>query len=84
MKHFSQILRDNGDKILYMWYDSERVLHEMTYREMADIILRQAAAFISLGWQNRHIAIIVETSPYWVATYVAAIASVNVAFPLVL
>ena len=82
MKHFSQILRDNGDKILYMWYDSERVLHEMTYREMADIILRQAAAFISLGWQNRHIAIIGETSPYWVATYVAAIASGNVAVPL--
>ncbi len=65
-----------------MWYDHERVLHEMTYREMADTIVRQAAAFEALGWKGRHIAVIGETSPYWVATYAAAVASGNVAVPL--
>lgn len=82
MKHFTELLRTNDDKILYMWYDHERVLHEMTYREMFDIIVRQAAAFDALGWRGRHIAVVGETSPYWVATYVAAVASGNVAVPL--
>lgn len=82
MKHFTELLRKNDDKILYMWYDHERVLHEMTYREMSDIIVRQAAALSALGRHGSHIAVIGETSPYWVATYVAAVASGNVAVPL--
>lgn len=82
MKHFTEMLREKNDKILYMWYDHSRVLHEMTYHEMADIITRQAAAFAALGWQGRHIAVVGETSPYWVATYAAAVASGNVAVPL--
>lgn len=82
MKHFAVKLRERGDNILYMWHDAEHVLHEMTYHEMSDMIIRQAAAFMSLGWVGRHIAVVGETSPEWVATYVAAIASGNVAVPI--
>lgn len=82
MKNFCEKIRVNGDKIVFMWYDSERVLHEMTYLEFSDTVKREAAAFASLGWKGRRIAVIGETSPQWVATYVAAIASGNVAVPM--
>lgn len=82
MKHFAVKLAERGDEILYMWHDHEHVLHEMTYREMSDLAVREAAAFISMGWSGRHIAVVGETSPQWVATYIAAIASGNVAVPL--
>jgi long-chain acyl-CoA synthetase len=54
----------------------------MTYCELSDTIRNEAAAFASLGWKNKRIAIIGESSPQWVISYAAAIASGNVAIPL--
>lgn len=81
MKHFIEIIGEHGYKIAYMWFDSAHELHEMTYRELSDSIKNLSAAFASFGWQGRRIAILGETSPQWVITYAAAIASGNVAIP---
>ncbi len=82
IKHFSEKIADNGYKIAFMWFDEARELHEMTYLELSDTIKNAAAAFCSMGWRERRIAIIGEPSPQWVVTYAAAIASGNVAIPL--
>lgn len=82
MKHFGEKMADNGYRIAFMWNDSDKNLHEMTYIELSDIIRSEAAGFASLGFKNRRIAILGETSPRWVTTYAAIIASGNVAIPL--
>ncbi|HOA84836.1 MAG TPA: AMP-binding protein [Bacillota bacterium] len=82
MKHFCEKIGEHGYKIAYMWFDGAHELHEMTYRELADSIKNLSAAFASFGWQGRRIAILGETSPQWIITYAAAIASGNVAIPL--
>ena len=82
MKHFCKIIGQHGYKIAYMWFDSAHELHEMTYRELSDTIKNLSAAFASFGWQGRRIAILGETSPQWVITFAAAVASGNVAIPL--
>ena len=75
MRHFIEKIRVNGDKKLFMWYDSVRILHSISYNEFADLVKKEAAAFSKLGFTDKRIAIIGETSYEWVATYVAAIAS---------
>ena len=82
MKHFCEKISDHGDKIALAFYDSSRELHEMTYSELALMIKKEAAGLSALGFKNKRIAIIGETSPEWVASYVAVIASGNVAIPM--
>lgn len=80
--HFGDKLAENGYNIALMWHDGERKLHEMTYLELSDNIKNLAAAFASLGYDGRRVAILGETSPSWVTAYAAVIASGNVAIPL--
>ena len=82
MKHFCEKINDHGDKIALAFYDSSRALHELTYSDFSSLIKKEAAGLASLGFQNKRIAIIGETSPEWVASYVAIIASGNVAIPM--
>ncbi len=82
MKHFCEKISDHKDKIALAWYDSSRALHEMTYAEFSHLIKKEAAGLSALGFKNKRIAIIGETSPEWVASYVAIIASGNVAIPM--
>ncbi len=81
IKHFAEKITVNGEKSVFMWH-AEGEDREMSYNDFSATVRREAAAFASLGWQGKRIAILGETSPYWVATYVAAIASGNVAIPM--
>ena len=82
MKHFTEKIAEHGDKNVFMWVDSTGADRQLTYTEFSDMVTKQAAAFASFGWKEKRIAIIGETSPYWVATYMSAIASGNVAIPM--
>jgi len=82
MKHFCEKINDHGDKIALAFYDSSRELHELTYSDFSDLIKKEAAGLAALGFKDKRIAIIGETSPEWVASYVAIIASGNVAIPM--
>ncbi len=82
MKHFCEKIADHSDNIALAWYDASRNLHEMTYSELSLLIKKAAAGIASLGFKDKRIAIIGETSPEWVASYVAIIASGNVAIPM--
>ena len=82
MSMLCDVLRGHGSKNAFMWFDRSRTLHNMSYRELADSILYESAGFASLGFKDKRIAIVGETSPEWVASYIAAVASGNVAIPL--
>jgi len=82
LKHFSEKITEFGEKSAFLWHDAAHQPHEMSYTELSAKIKTLAAGFASLGFKENKIAIIGETSPFWVATYVAAIASGNVAIPM--
>jgi len=82
MKHFCEKIADHSDNIALAWYDGARELHEMTYTELSLMIKKEAAEISAHGFKDKRIAIIGETSPEWVASYVAIIASGNVAIPM--
>ena len=82
MKHFCEKLAEHGDNNAMMWYDSSRNLHKVSYNELSSLIKKQAAGFNALGFKEKRIAIIGETSLEWVVSYVSAIASGNIAIPM--
>ncbi len=82
MRHFGEKISNFGDRNALMWFDSKRVIHSLSYSDLSAKIKSLAAGFSSLGYKDRRIAIIGETSPEWVATYVAVIASGNVVIPM--
>lgn len=82
MKHFCEKIEKNGESNAFMWYDSQRELHTVSYSELASIIKKESAGFTKLGLHGKRIAVVGETSHLWVTTYAAAIASGNVVIPL--
>ncbi len=82
MKHFAEKIAEHNEKDVFMWTDAAGADCKMTYAEFSNMVKKQAAAFGSMGWKQKRIAILGETSPYWIATYIAAIASGNVAIPM--
>lgn len=82
MHHFAEKLNNNGDKTAFMWFDSSRTLHTMSYSELSALIKKVGGGFAALGYKERRIAIIGETSPEWIASYIAIIASGNIAIPM--
>lgn len=77
-----EVIREHGSKTAFMWFDRSRTLHNMSYRELYDSILYESAGLAELGFIGKRVAIVGETSPEWVASYIAVIASGNVAIPL--
>ena len=75
MSHFAKKIGSFGDKTALRYFDKERNLHTMTYRSLSARILRVAAGYTAAGLAGKRIAIIGETSPDWIASYIAAIAA---------
>lgn len=82
MSHFAKKIALFGDKTAFRYFDKERNLHTLTYRSLSTRILRQAAGYEKADLAGKRIAIIGETSPEWVTSYVAAIAAGGVAIPM--
>ena len=82
MSHFANKLSAFGDKTALRYFDKEHNLHTMTYRSLSARFLRQAAGYAAAGLAGKRIAIIGETSPEWIISYVAAIAAGGVAIPM--
>ncbi len=82
IRELGEKIADNGDKILYRYYDTEGKLSEMSYAQFAQMIRVQAAGFEKMGLAGKRIAIIGETSPEWVSTYISGITAGNVMIPM--
>ena len=71
----------HGDKVLYKYFVGKDVL-EMTYAEFYQYVKKISAAIVAKGLSGKKIAVIGETSPEWLATYVACLASGAVVVPM--
>ena len=77
----TRLLRTHGAKIAFRYYRGKQLL-SMSYIEFSDLIVSIAAGFDAMGLAGKRIAIVGETSPQWIATYLAAVASGGVAIPM--
>ncbi len=71
-----------GDKILFRYFSKEGTVDTLTYAQFGAKVRRIAAGLDALGLSGKRIAISGETSPEWIATYIAVISSGGVIIPL--
>ena len=71
----------HGDKTLFKYFVKNEI-NEMTYGEFHTLITKIAAAFTALDLNGKRIAVIGETSPQWLSTYVGALAAGSVIIPM--
>lgn len=80
---YLESLQAYADRPLFVWKEHGEA-HELTYSELLENVRCFALALTAAYGENAHrvIGIIGETSPYWIISYLAIIASGNVALPL--
>jgi long-chain acyl-CoA synthetase len=74
-------IRSHGDKTVFKYFENNK-LKEMTYAELYDMVERVTAAFDTMGLRGKRVAVIGDTSPQWIATYIGALASGTVIIPM--
>ena len=74
-------LRDHGDRIAYRYYVGKEI-KDMTYTQLHTAICQCAAAFDTMGLKGQRVAVIGDTSPQWIITYMATLAAGCVAVPM--
>lgn len=82
LSHFARKLALFEDKTAFRWLNKQHEILSMTYRELSERIRAEAAGLAAAGLAGKRIAVIGETSPEWVMTYVSAIAAGGVAIPM--
>lgn len=82
IKHLALKLAEHGGKTMFKYYDSDKNIATITYESFSRLVVKEAAGLTALGLKGKRIAIIGETSPEWVASYIAVIAMGGVAIPM--
>ena len=79
---YLDVLAVHGDRVMFAWKHDD-IPSEMKYSEFHDLTVSFALGLKEkLTESGQKVAIIGETSPFWVAAYLAVIASGNVAVPM--
>lgn len=78
----NKILNEHGNKTVFRYFDSKKNLLEMTYADFSANNTALAAAFSKLGLKGKRIAVVGESCPEWVMTYVATLSIGSIAVPL--
>lgn len=74
-------LGNHGDKIAYKYYVGKEI-KSLTYVEVQTMVHECAAAFDSMGLKGQRVAVIGDTSPQWITTYMAAMSASCVVVPM--
>ena len=74
-------IRSHGDKTMFRYFVGKE-LRTMTYAAFHDMVHEAAAAFDAMGLKGTRVAVIGDTSPQWICTYVAALAAGCVIVPM--
>ena len=75
------IIGSHGDRVVFRYFVGRDVL-SMTYAEFYTMIHETAAAFDAMGLKGKRVAVIGDTSPQWIASYIAALAAGCVIVPM--
>ncbi len=76
-----ECIDSHGDKVCYKYFEQGKV-KEMTYAQVYQMVHQVAAAFDKLGFSGKRVAVIGDTSPQWLCTYMGALASGTVIIPM--
>ena len=82
IKDFCRVVAKHGDRVLFSYFGKGRKLQHMTYAEFHKRVMRIAAGLTEAGYAKKKIAIIGDTSPNWVASYLAVLATGGIVIPL--
>ncbi len=74
-------IASHGDKLMFRYFEGKE-LKSMTYAEFHVMVHEAAAAFDAMGLKGQRVAVIGDTSPQWIGTYVAALAAGCVIVPM--
>ncbi len=74
-------IKSHGDKTCYKYFEQGK-LKEMNYQEVYAMVHQVAAAFQKLGLVGKRVAVIGDTSPQWICTYMGALASGTIIIPM--
>ena len=81
IREFLDVISTHGERTAYMWCEHKED-KTITYDELCGWIKNTAAGITSMGLAGKTIGIIGDTSPYWITTYLAVLASGGIAVPL--
>ena len=81
VRDLTHVLKAHGAKIAFRYYRGKQLL-SMSYSEFSDLIVSLAAGFDAAGLAGKRVAVIGESCPQWIATYLATIAAGGVAIPM--
>jgi len=70
-----------GEKIIYVWKENGEE-KEISYEKFVELVKCFACGINDLVGKGKRVAVMGETSPYWIAAYMAIIASGNTAVPM--
>jgi long-chain acyl-CoA synthetase len=79
-KHLLSLMSER-DKTAYI-YPVGKEYAELSYKDFADMALRLTAGISAVGLAGKRVAVIGETSPEWVATYIGVVAAGGVIIPM--
>ena len=79
---FCRTIELHGDRIAYEYFVSPTDTATMTYTEFVGMVRRFSAGLEKLGMSHGRVAVIGETSPKWVAAYLAVMAQGGVVVPM--
>ena len=74
-------IADHGDRVAYRYYVGKEI-KVMTYGELHTMAYECAAGFDAMGLKGKRVAVIGDTSPQWIATYLAALAAGCIIVPM--
>ena len=74
-------VKSHGDKVCYKYFEQNKIV-EMKYSEVYDLATQVAAAFSKLQLVGKRVAVIGDTSPQWICTYMGALASGTIIIPM--
>lgn len=78
----NKILNKHGDKTAFKYFDSKKNILEMSYADFAANNIALGAAFSKLGLKGKRIAVVGESCPEWIMTYVATLSIGSISVPL--
>ncbi len=80
---YIEVLRAHGDRKMFAWKENGEA-KELTYAEYTQMVEYLTLGFTTMFGHSAgmKVSIIGETSPYWLAAYMAILASGNVAVPM--
>ena len=79
---FLSVVRSHGDRVAYEYFVSPTETATLSYTEFADKVKAFSSALTQKGLAGKRIALIGETSPEWVATYLAVLATGGIIIPM--